>query len=279
MAKNITPDRIQNFILDPREYRRVKLSPDDFYYPMANSTGSVAEHRLVMAKHLERCLQPWEIVHHIDGDPLNNSIDNLRLTAPSHHGAYHERRYGGIKYLSQDELRRLFAAITSKRDKAIFLLAYRHGLRASEVGMLKVEDIDFNKWRIRIARLKHSQGGEYLMQPDEIKVLKAWLRERKDTSPYLFQSRTTLPISRRMVDYLMKKYGEQAGISPDKRHFHVLKHSIATHLLDAGADIRFVQYWIGHKNIQNTVVYAAISNRAREEQARKVFASPMIVGT
>jgi len=77
----------------------------------------------------------------------------------------------------------------------------------------------------------------------------------------------------------MKRYGKKAGIPEDKCHFHVLKHSIATHLLDAGADIRFVQDWIGHKNIQNTVVYAQISNRAREEQARKLFASPMIVGT
>jgi len=278
MTKSIVPDRIHNFIGDPREYRHIKLSPNDFYYPMANSGGYVAEHRLVMAKNLGRCLQPWEIVHHIDGDPLNNSIDNLRLTAPSRHGAYHERRYGGIKYLSQDELKRLFATITNKRDKAIFLLAYRHGLRASEVGMLKVEDINFNNWRISIARLQNSQGGEYLMQADEIKVLRTWLKERKDNSPYLFQSRTTSPISRRMVDYLMKKYCELASIPPDKRHFHVLKHSIAMHLLDAGADIRFVQDWIGHKNIRNTVVYASISNRGREEQARKVFASPMIVG-
>ncbi|MBV6343207.1 tyrosine-type recombinase/integrase, partial [Candidatus Magnetobacterium casense] len=87
------------------------------------------------------------------------------------------------------------------------------------------------------------------------------------------------PISRFTLDKLMKLYGAKADIPADKRHFHVLKHSISTHLLDAGADIRFVQDWIGHINIQNTVVYAQISNRAREAQARKLFASPMIVGT
>jgi len=182
-----------------------------------------------------------------------------------------------IKYLTQDELRRLFKVITNKRDKALFLLAYRHGLRASELGMLRVDDVDLIRGRIRIMRLKNSQGGEQVMQPDEIKAVKAWLRQRRAESPYLFPSREGVPISRRTLDYHMKRYGQAAGIPPDKRHFHVLKHSIATHLLDAGADIRFVQDWIGHKNIQNTVVYAQISNRAREEQARRLFGSPMIV--
>ena len=185
-----------------------------------------------------------------------------------------------IKYLTQDELKRLLGVIASKRDRAIFLLAYHHGLRASEVGMLMLEDVDMNRGRIRIERAKNSQGGEYVMQGDEIKILKAWLRERKDnypnwlgSSPFLFPSRRGSPISRRTLDYLMKGYGEKAGVPPDKRHFHVLKHSIATHLLEAGADIRFVQDWIGHKNIQNTVVYAQITNPAREQQARKLFAS------
>ena len=182
-----------------------------------------------------------------------------------------------IKYLTQDELKRLLGAITNKRDRAIFHLAYYHGLRASEIGTLRTEDIDLTRGRIRIVRLKHSQGGEYPMQPDEVKVLKAWLRERKDGSDYLFPSSRGLPISRRTLDYLMKVYAEKAGIPADKRHFHVLKHSIATHLLDAGADIRFVQDWIGHQNIQNTVVYAQITNPAREQQARKFFASNMIV--
>jgi site-specific recombinase XerD len=182
-----------------------------------------------------------------------------------------------IKYLTQDELRRLFKVITSRRDKALFLLAYRHGLRASEVGLLKVDDIDFARGRIRIVRKKNSLGGEQTMQTDEMKAIKAWLKERPNHTNALFPSREGWPISRRTLDYHMKRYGKAAGIPPDKCHFHVLKHSIATHLLDAGADIRFVQDWIGHKNIQNTTVYAQISNKAREEQARKLFASPMIV--
>lgn len=199
-----------------------------------------------------------------------------------------------IKYLTQDEIKRLMNAISTyqtndqayeqlthylrKRNIAIFIIAYRHGLRASEVGMLRRDDVNLNTGRIRIERLKNSQSGEYPMQPDEIKAIKEWLRQRDDANPYLFPSQQGLPINRRMILYLTKRYGALAGIPKDKRYFHILKHSIATHLLDAGADIRFVQDWIGHKNIQNTVVYTHLSNRFREEQARKIFSSPFMVG-
>jgi len=182
-----------------------------------------------------------------------------------------------IRYLTQDELKRLFAVINNKRDKAIFLLAYRHGLRASEVGMLKPRDIDLSRGRITIERLKNSQGGEFPMQSDELKAIKAWLKVRPEKGPWLFPSRTGPPICRRTLDYLIKRYGKKAELPRDKCHFHMLKHSIATHLLDAGADLRFVQDWIGHKNIQNTVVYAHLSHHAQDEQARRLFASRMIV--
>ena len=184
-----------------------------------------------------------------------------------------------IKYLTQDELKRLLGVIESKRDLAIFRVAYYHGLRASEIGMLKLDDANLARGRIRIDRAKHSQGGEYPMHPSEVKAIKAWLKERKDGIPWLFPSQRGLPISRFTLDKLMKQYGAKAGIPADKRHFHVLKHSIATHMLDAGTDIRSVQDWIGHKNIQNTVVYAQISNRARDDLSKKLIASPMIVGT
>jgi len=181
-----------------------------------------------------------------------------------------------IQYLSQDELKQLLRVITARRDRAIFLLAYRHGLRASEVGLIQLPDLDLARGRIRIHRLKGSQGGEYMLQPDELRILKAWLKERAGPGPCLFPSQKGGPISRRQLDYLTKKYGSQANIPPGKRHFHVLKHSIATHLHDAGADPRFIQYWLGHKNIQNVIIYEHLSPQARESGAR-VLNSPFIV--
>ena len=182
-----------------------------------------------------------------------------------------------IKYLTQEELQSLLRVITNKRDKALFLLAYRHGLRACEVGMLRVEDVDLGRSRIRIDRAKHSQGGEYLMQSDEVKALKLWLKEKNGKTAALFPSQRGRPISRRMLDYSIKIYGQKADIPVEKRHFHVLRHSIAVHLIEAGADLRFVQDWLGHTNIQSTVIYAHLTNRARDEQAIKLFSSPLIV--
>ena len=182
-----------------------------------------------------------------------------------------------INFLTQAETRRLFHAIDSKRDTAMFLLAYRHGLRASEIGLLSTADLDLKQYRIHIHRLKNSLDGLHPLQPDEVKALKAYLKERDSPAPALFLSRNQTPISRRRLDELMKHYGQQAAIPESKRHFHALKHSIATHLLDAGADLRFVQDWIGHASIGNTVIYAQLTSRRRDEETRKVFASRYIV--
>ena len=75
-------------------YIQVKLQPDDFFYPMANKQGYVREHRLVVAKHLGRCLSRWEIVHHKNGIRDDNENNNLELTASvSEHILEHTKGY------------------------------------------------------------------------------------------------------------------------------------------------------------------------------------------
>ena len=81
-----------------------------------------------------------------------------------------------ITFLTQEELKRLFSTVKDKRDRAIFLLAYRHGLRASEIGLLQRTDVDLKQGRITIQRLKGSISGVYPMQPDVIKLLRAYIR-------------------------------------------------------------------------------------------------------
>jgi integrase len=86
-----------------------------------------------------------------------------------------------------------------------------------------------------------------------------------------------VPIDRRTLWCAMQTYGEKAGLPPEKRKYHNLKHSIATHLLDARGELRFVQDWVGHKNVQNTTKYAQLTNPRRDEEAGKLFADHRVV--
>jgi integrase len=143
--------------------------------------------------------------------------------------------------------------------------------------LLQRTDVDLKQGRITIHRLKGSLSGIYPLPPDVIKLLRAYLRARTDASPHLFISNRGVPIDRRTLWCAMQTYGEKAGLPPEKQKFHNLQHSIATHLLDARGELRFVQDWVGHKNVQNTTKYAQLTNPRRDEEARKLFADHRVV--
>ena len=178
-----------------------------------------------------------------------------------------------IKFLTRDQVKAFFSQVKDKRDKALFLLMYKRGLRASEPGALLLEDYDRKAGKLYTRCLKGSHSGLHLLQKDEIRALNAWLRERRERridSPRLFPGRTGQGLGRLRVFLLFKKYAERAGIPEDKRHPHTLKHSVATHLLEVGADIRDVQELLGHAEIDSTLVYAEITSRRRDRTAREV---------
>jgi integrase/recombinase XerD len=169
-----------------------------------------------------------------------------------------------ITFLTQDEVRRLFAVITGKRARALFRLAYHHGWRASEVAWLQRDDGHAQQGRIYLPRVKGSIAKTYPLQPEALRLVRAYLRTRKDDSPYLFIATRGIPLERRAYWDLMQKYGKGADIPKSKRRFHALRHAIAVHLLDAGADAAFVQDRLGHANIQNTMVYMRYTTVTRD---------------
>jgi len=178
------------------------------------------------------------------------------------------------KYLTQDELERFFAVIPSARDRALFAVIYHYGLRVDEATMLTLEDFDLKNHRIRIRRLKNGLGGEKPLWRHTAKLLRAYLRVRNDAGPYLFTGREG-PLKKRQVQNLFDKYASSADIKD--RWVHALRHSIAVHLLDAGRGIEYVADHLGHKNIQNTRVYAQISHPLREQVFRDLERHPKIV--
>jgi integrase/recombinase XerD len=97
---------------------------------------------------------------------------------------------------------------------------------------------------------------------------------RRDAGPYLFTGREG-PLKKRQVQNLFARYAKAAGIT--RRSVHSLRHSIAVHLLDAGRGIEYVADHLGHRNIQNTRIYAQISHPLREQVFRDLERHPKIV--
>lgn len=179
-----------------------------------------------------------------------------------------------IKYLTELELKSLFAAISDEgniRDQAIFEVALNRGLRASEVGKLMVGHLHMEKRRLFVERLKNGNSGEYPLTDPEVKALRAWLRKRGNHKGPLFPSRFKKPISRSQLDRLMKRYGAAAGIPADKRHFHCLRHTCGTQLRSgAGADLKEIQDHLGHVSISSTAIYAQITDKKRDEVGDRI---------
>ncbi len=178
--------------------------------------------------------------------------------------------------LTIPEKDRFFKAIKSTRDRAIFSLCYYHALRASEPGRLKFSDYrpgsNLNLDRILLTRLKGSISGECGVVPEAAKAVRAWIRKRGHQEGPLFPSRQKGPISRYRIFRLMQHYCEAAGIPPEKRHPHALRHSTAVHLLsDKREGLVDVQKHLGHSDIKSTMIYLkALSDEFNEARIRRL---------
>jgi site-specific recombinase XerD len=122
-----------------------------------------------------------------------------------------------------------------------------------------------------ITRLKGSNSGEHHLCRAEAKALKAWLKERGTAPGVIFRSKKGGPISRQRLDALVKQYAVFAGWPEKLRRCHTFKHACCTHLLSKGFNVEQVQDWVGHANIQNTMIYSRVTN-ARRDQMGKALA-------
>ncbi|RKX49707.1 MAG: recombinase XerC [Thermotogae bacterium] len=179
------------------------------------------------------------------------------------------------KSLTKEDVKKLIKAVppTRKRDRLIILLLYGTGLRVSEVCNLKIEDIDFKRG---ILIVKGGKGAKDRVVPIPdflLKEIEDYLKTREDGSEYLFvevRREKKDRISPKTVWYLLKKYGEKAGIRVTP---HMLRHSFATHMLEKGVDIRVIQEILGHSNLSTTQIYTKVTVehlKRAQEKARLV---------
>ncbi|ENA0612488.1 tyrosine-type recombinase/integrase [Enterobacter bugandensis] len=173
------------------------------------------------------------------------------------------------KYLTVSEIERLISTVSStknsERNKCMLLMCFIHGLRVSELSQLQLRDIEIANKIIYISRLKNGFSVQHPLQQPELLALEAWMKKRSSylgsDSPYLFLSRHGKKISRQQLYRIFKEAGQAANINIDV-HPHMFRHACGYALADKGCDTRLIQDYLGHRNIQNTVIYTA-SNAAR----------------
>jgi type 1 fimbriae regulatory protein FimB len=175
------------------------------------------------------------------------------------------------KHLTALEVDRLLSATKGARhearDRCLFLLMFRHGLRVSEACALRLDQVDAESRVLHVARLKKGLSATHPLRAPEVRAIRAWLAERarmKATGKAFFVSQQRKPLDRRNVWLAIRKYGELAGLELSA-HPHQLRHACGFALADQGADTRLIQDYLGHRDIRHTVIYTA-TNPARFER-------------
>lgn len=147
-----------------------------------------------------------------------------------------------------------------ERDYCMIQMCFLHGLRVSELCRLQLSDLDLGGKSVYVRRLKNSLSTQHPLFDEELPALRRWLnvrrRWRDADSGWLFLSQKGGPLSRHQVRLLLKHYGEMAKVSVPA-HPHMLRHGCGYALADLGKDTRLIQDYLGHRNIQHTVIYTA----------------------
>lgn len=161
--------------------------------------------------------------------------------------------------LSVEEVQRFLNSFKNLKHKAIFTICYSAGLRLSEILNLRIGDIDSSRMQIRIAQSKGKKDRYTLLAPNVLELLRCYVKEY-NPKEFLFEGQYEGKYSGSSIQNLMRKHRKLANIKK-KATPHTLRHSFATHLLDNGTDIRYIQELLGHAHISTTQIYTHVSTR------------------
>jgi integrase/recombinase XerD len=165
--------------------------------------------------------------------------------------------------LSAEELLRLFASADNLYDRVLLMTSYGGGLRVGEVGRLRVADIDSQRMTIRVVQGKGNKDRYTLLSAQLLSELRRYWKQCRP-SPWLFPGRRRgQPANPKKVQRIFRRCKQRAGISK-RGSVHMLRHSFASHLLEAGVDIRIIQIVMGHASIRTTVRYLQVTRKTWE---------------
>jgi type 1 fimbriae regulatory protein FimB/type 1 fimbriae regulatory protein FimE len=166
------------------------------------------------------------------------------------------------EYLTVAEVNKLVQAAKGVgrhgfRDGLIILMTYRHAFRVGEVIDLKWDQLDLDAGKLHVNRLKNGESSVHFLEGDEIRALRK-LKRDSPVSPFVFTSERLGPLSSNAIHKIVARAGIEAGLTVSA-HPHALRHGKGYHLASEGIDTRSIQSYLGHKNIQHTVVYTKLS--------------------
>lgn len=182
------------------------------------------------------------------------------------------------KALSREQVAANFQAIPASvpRDRALIGLAYHAGLRVEELVNLRVDDVDLKRGRVTVQRGKGGKGRTVPLNQLVKRSLTAYLKVRPDDeTTALFVSRHHRGLSTSSAQKLFKRYAQKAKVNAS---IHALRHSVATHMLDNGAPLAWIQDFLGHASITSTVLYSKLTDKRREEVFHQLEMSGAFVG-
>lgn len=163
--------------------------------------------------------------------------------------------------LSKEEIKSIFEVIHNLKHRTLLSLIYSAGLRIGEALALRPQNIDRHRMLIHIKMAKGKKDRYTLLSPNILQLLETYYRVYKPKT-YLFEGQDGAQYTASSAQQVLKKAMRQAGILKQGITLHSLRHSFATHLLESGTDIRYIQSLLGHNSPNTTMIYTHVSEKS-----------------
>ncbi len=197
---------------------------------------------------------------------LSTSTQQVAIPAKAKTGGRQAGPTGERMHITPAEFDAILNAVdrksrTFERDYCLFLMAYHHGLRLSEAVSMQWSDVDWTAGTVYVRRLKGWVSGIHPLSASEMRSLRRWQRVQPK-SAFIFTAWGSAPMTARAAQECFRRAALKTDVPVRLCHFHALRHGAGYKLINDGINLKHLQVWLGHKNLQNTDRYSALAHDA-----------------
>ena len=209
---------------------------------------------------------------HLSGSSVNQTVCAIRFFYVKVLGrpwevervVYHKRRRKLPIVLSRSEIASLLAGCSSLKQQALLTTLYSTGLRLREATQLVPSDIDSQSMRILVREAKGGRQRYVMLSPTLLRILRAYFKQYRPTRWLFYGHSKEVPIHDRTVQRLVDQAANKAELGKRVTP-HTLRHTFATHLLEQGTNVRYIQELLGHRHFKTTMIYTHVRPQALSE--------------